>query len=164
MNTNTETIKFVPPGEGKSFWVIEDLVTFKAVGEDTNGGYSLLEITVQPESSGPPQHWHREEVESLYILEGELLIESGEKSLTATAGSFVLVPKGIPHTYRNLTKSHARMLAIITPANAAKFFEKAGIPATDKSTPAPLPEPEKMGELIAIANQHNIEIHVPEMV
>ncbi|MBD2182105.1 cupin domain-containing protein [Aerosakkonema funiforme] len=164
MDTSTETIKVVPPGEGKSFWLLGDLITYKAVGEETNSGFSLLEITVQPESSGPPQHWHREEVEGLYLLEGELLIESGEKSFTATPGSFVLAPKGIPHTYRNLTTSPAKMLAIITPANAGEFFEKAGVPATNKFTPPPPPEPEKIEELIAIAQQHNIEINLPQMV
>lgn len=50
------------PGQGSSYWVLGDLYTFKAVGEDTSQAYALVEIIVQPQSSIPPHiHNHKDE-------------------------------------------------------------------------------------------------------
>lgn len=163
MKTIDRTIKVVPPGGGKSFWVVGELYTFKAVGEDTDGEYFLFEMMVPPQSSGPPAHLHHQESEAFYMLEGELFIETEETSFTATPGSFVLIPKGVFHTYRNLGTTPAKVLAISAPAMIDKFFEKIGVPATDKSTPPPPPTPAEMEQAIAIAQTHNLEFKLPQM-
>ena len=56
-------------GEGKSFWLLTDLHTFKIVGDDTNGALTVAELTAGPEL-GPPPHIHRNSDETFYILEG----------------------------------------------------------------------------------------------
>ena len=59
------------PGEGKSVWLVGDLVTVKLEGEDTGGAHSLVEETTPPEG-GPPPHIHHNADETIYVLEGEL--------------------------------------------------------------------------------------------
>ncbi|WP_292762960.1 hypothetical protein [Nostoc sp. NOS(2021)] len=39
--------------QGSSYWVLGDLYTFKAVGEETGEAYALIEITVQPQNGTP---------------------------------------------------------------------------------------------------------------
>ena len=50
-------------GEGKKLWVVDELMTFKASGEDTGGAYSLTDSVVPP-GGGPPPHIHHREDEA----------------------------------------------------------------------------------------------------
>jgi hypothetical protein len=47
-------VKHVPPGEGRSLWVLGELVTYKIPSEQTGGAYSLFEVTTQPGGGVPP--------------------------------------------------------------------------------------------------------------
>ncbi len=78
------------PGEGQIIPVPGHKVTHKVVGADTDGAYSLLEVELV--GDGPPQHIHKTEDEAFYVLEGEMNVLVGERTIRATAGSFVLTP------------------------------------------------------------------------
>src|SRR6266581_4475543 len=56
-------------GEGKSFWLLTDLHTFKAVGSDTGGAFTVAELTAGPEL-GPPPHIHHNCDEHFWIVDG----------------------------------------------------------------------------------------------
>ena len=49
MNTKKDMmpqgIAHIPPGEGRSLWVLGELVTYKTTSEQTCGAYSLFEVT-----------------------------------------------------------------------------------------------------------------------
>lgn len=122
MIISNHRITLVPPHTGKS-WIDGDQVMCKVVSEDQLGGYSLFELTVPPQG-GPPAHIHHWEKEAYYILEGELLIQEGDRTFMASAGSFVDFPKGILHTFKNVGTASARLLAVVTPAWYGKFFEE----------------------------------------
>ena len=49
----------------KAVNLLGDIMRFKAIGGQTEGKYSLLEITVPPQN-GPPLHIHNREDESCY--------------------------------------------------------------------------------------------------
>jgi quercetin dioxygenase-like cupin family protein len=93
----------VPPGGGRSFWLLGELYTTKALGEDTDGAFAFVEGTTPPQA-GPPPHVHGREDETFWVLEGELEFMVGGGTVRAPAGSFVHAPRGIPHT----TKTWAR--------------------------------------------------------
>jgi hypothetical protein len=44
----------VAPEEGKTLWVADEMMTFKAVGEDTGGAYALTDSLVPPQGGPPP--------------------------------------------------------------------------------------------------------------
>jgi quercetin dioxygenase-like cupin family protein len=69
----------------------------KVSGQDTNGEYGLLEITVRA-GEGPPWHVHPAEDEWFYVLDGEFTFYVGDTRMSLTAGSFAFGPKGVPHT------------------------------------------------------------------
>jgi mannose-6-phosphate isomerase-like protein (cupin superfamily) len=113
----------IPSGEGRSIEVLPgETVTFKATSVDTDGAYTLIEVIDQPQS-GPPLHLHRREDESFYILEGTFAFEIGDSVLTATAGWFMTAPKGVPHSYKNIGTTPAKMLTLFVPAGIENFFE-----------------------------------------
>ncbi|WP_292808200.1 cupin domain-containing protein, partial [Nostoc sp. JL23] len=60
--------------------------------------------------AGPPLHLHRREDESFYILEGTFAFQIGDRTVTATAGWFITAPKGVPHSYKNIGTTPARIV------------------------------------------------------
>ena len=151
--------KHVAPREGTALWVAGDLVTFKVVGEDTGGAFTLGE-EISPPGGGPPPHVHRREDETFCVLEGEYEFLIGERTSRAGAGSVVYGPRNVPHTFKNVGDTLARMLAFVTPAGLEKFLEEVGEEATDQSSPAPFGQ-EQIERLLAVAPKYGIEIPPP---
>ena len=108
------------PGEGTILKAIDHPITFKTTKEDTNGTYSLFEATLI--GGGPGQHIHENEEEAFYVLEGELKVKIDDEVITATKGSFVLIPRGTVHTFWRSNSTTPKVLVIISPAGFEDFF------------------------------------------
>jgi quercetin dioxygenase-like cupin family protein len=144
-------------GEGKSFWLLTDLHTFKVTGDDTNGAYTVAELSAGPEL-GPPPHIHRNADEDFYILEGTFDFSLAGQAFSAGAGAYVHLPRGIVHTHRAGGGAPARALVIQSPAGIERFIEEAGKPATNPNArPAPPAMPE-LEKIVGIALKHGIEV------
>ena len=159
MEANEGDATLVPSGEGKKLWVTDELVTFKASGEDTGGAYSLADSMVPPQG-GPPPHIHHREDEAFWVLEGELEISVGGNRFRAGAGSFVHLPRGVLDSYQNVGTAPARFLTLMVPAGLEKFFEEVGKPGKDLSSPPPFEE-EDIDRLLAVAPKYGVEIPPP---
>ena len=61
-------------------------------------------------------HVHHDEDDAFYILEGELTFEVAGETVKAPAGTFVLVPPGVEHGFRNDGTDPVRILNIHAPA------------------------------------------------
>lgn len=90
-------------------------LALKAGATQTAGTVSVYEGGLPARTAGPPLHVHSETDEALYILEGEVTIRLGPETLRADAGSFVWMPRGVPHTFANLAGAPVRMLGIAVP-------------------------------------------------
>ena len=101
----------VRPGEGLRAGNVE----FLARSEDTPR-FNALIITIAPRRKGPPLHVHDDEDDAFYILDGELTFLLPEGELAAPAGTFVLVPPGVEHTFENRTDTPVRIANIHAPA------------------------------------------------
>ena len=89
MRTEVEGI-FVGPDEGKSLPnPVGGRVVVKIRDEHTAGAYSMYENTIPAGSPGPRPHIHRHHEEAFYVLEGELTVRVGTRTISAPAGSFV---------------------------------------------------------------------------
>jgi mannose-6-phosphate isomerase-like protein (cupin superfamily) len=75
-----------------------------------------------------PLHRHLADDEAWYVLEGTLGFVRGDEQLEAPAGSAVLVPAGVAHTFWNAGPGRARYLIVMTPRIAALV---AGLHAVD---------------------------------
>src|SRR2546421_8105252 len=104
----------LPPGGGKAIHVLGNPWTIKAGVEDTGGSLAVMEGTFRPRSGGPA-HVHRQHEETFYVLEGEFLFQLGTQSVKATAGTFVFVPRDVPHAFENVGNQSGRIVGIMTP-------------------------------------------------
>ena len=113
-------------------------LTYKARGGETEGALTVWESTAAP-GEGPPLHVHSNEDEFMYVLAGRLRFRLGESDHTAPAGSFVFIPRGVPHTWQNAGDDDARILFGFTPASPGmeRFFELAAeLPADQRMADA----------------------------
>jgi mannose-6-phosphate isomerase-like protein (cupin superfamily) len=69
-------------GKGPAYWVVGDLYTILAAGEDTGGAFALIHALVPPQS-GPPPHLHHREDEAFYVLEGEVTFQADGRTIAA---------------------------------------------------------------------------------
>ena len=145
--------------EGKSFWVLGDLYTFKVTGKETNGGFTVMDQLIQPQG-GPPPHIHHREDEAFYILEGRFSFLCGNKQHEMEAGSFVYIPKGTLHTFKNIGEQKGRLLVTITPAGLENFFYSIGTPANDLNNP-PAFDPGIIEKLMLLAKEYQMDVVVP---
>ena len=100
----------VPPGEGHRVGNVE----FLARTADTPR-FTFGIIEIQP-GRVLEAHVHREEDDAFYIVEGEMTFTLGEADVAAPPGTFVLVPPGVEHGFRNDGEIPVRMLNIHAPA------------------------------------------------
>ena len=151
----------VYPDGGRSIWLLGMLITFKAVSEETDGEYSVFEQTVPPQAGVPP-HIHHQESEAFYVLEGEFELITGGNATEAGAGEFVLVPRGVVHSFRNLGTTPARFLAIVTPGGLhEKYLSESGQPAESETLPPPPEGPPDVERLRQIARRYHTEMLPP---
>jgi mannose-6-phosphate isomerase-like protein (cupin superfamily) len=61
-------------------------------------------------------HVHADEDDAFYILEGEMTFDLDGETVRAAPGTFVLVPPGVPHGFRNDGSVPVRMFNIHAPA------------------------------------------------
>lgn len=96
----------------------------KAAAADTRGAYALQERTIPAGQSWVQLHVHHATEEAFYVLEGELAFRLGDRTVSsAGAGSFVLVPRGVVHSYANPGQQPARALLLFSPPGLERFFE-----------------------------------------
>jgi len=103
------------PGEGERIAIGPMTAVMKATAETTGGAFSISEGVVPPGASGPPPHAHGHTFDTFYVLEGTLRVTVGDRQIDARAGSYVLVPPGVVHTFAHATAEPARFLNINAP-------------------------------------------------
>jgi quercetin dioxygenase-like cupin family protein len=114
----------IGPGEGTTIQgPAGGPLTFKVRGEQTGGLLTALENVIAP-GDGPPLHTHANEDESWYVLEGDLRFKLGTEIREAPQGSFVFVPRGVPHCFQNTGDRPARILVEFTPSGMEEFFDR----------------------------------------
>jgi quercetin dioxygenase-like cupin family protein len=111
--------------------------------EETGGEVSVIEIGASPERVGPKLH-HHDFDEAFYVLEGELTFQLRDELFTRAAGEVAFAPRGVAHTYANLSGASARALIVCTPAGFERYFDRiaARIAGVDPPPEASKPIPE----------------------
>jgi mannose-6-phosphate isomerase-like protein (cupin superfamily) len=100
----------VPPGQGHRVGNVEFLARTADTPRFTFG---IIEIAPGRRLE---EHVHADEDDAFYILEGEMTFTFGDEEATAPRGTFVLVPPGAEHGFRNDGAVPVRMLNIHAPA------------------------------------------------
>src|SRR5688500_12484290 len=125
------------PGEGQRLEAMGNVHLNKAVAADTGGAWALLEQHTT--GANPPLHLHEREDEAFYVLQGQVRMWIGDAEFEADAGSFVLAPRGVPHTYARQPGSDLKLLVLLVPAGFERMFDEiAFMSQADQQDPAAL--------------------------
>jgi quercetin dioxygenase-like cupin family protein len=108
-------VVFLGPGEGRQLVLGTNTVTLKAVTDDTEGRFSVMEHRLAAHGPSPPPHVHDQLDHAIYVLEGTVVLTVEHRQLTAPAGSFALLPHGIAHTFANPSDTVARFVEVDAP-------------------------------------------------
>ncbi|HZP84082.1 MAG TPA: cupin domain-containing protein [Chthonomonadaceae bacterium] len=144
--------KIVPPENAQPADVFGVQVNILLRSEDTGGTFCAYEVIVPP-GGGPPPHVHSHNDEAFYVLEGEIEIRCGEKTVQAGAGTYVYLPRHIPHAFKNVGEANGRLLGTATPGGHERFFED--VDRLSRNGPPP------MDEALAVCRKHGIELLLP---
>lgn len=148
MVANLREVIVVPPSGGAAWNVLGTEMTCKVSSDETDGEYSIMENTVAPLDGAPP-HVHYNEDEIFYVVEGEFEMNCGGRIFTATKGSIAVLPRSVPHSFRNVGPTEGKVLVTITPGGFEKFFEEVS-----REVPTMPPDANKLKEL---GRKYNLE-------
>jgi quercetin dioxygenase-like cupin family protein len=99
--------------------------------EESDGHVAVVELTGE---GRPPLHRHDFD-ETFYVLEVELTFQLGTDVFTRRAGELAFAPRGVPHTFANLSGAPARALLVITPAAFERYFDRIAARITGSEPP-----------------------------
>ena len=133
----------VGPGDGPEVSALGSTYVTKTDGSQVAGAYSLTEERFWAETT--PLHTHVGAEEAFYVLAGELEVWIDGTETTAGPGTFLVVPRGVPHGLRRLSADPVRMLTLISPPGFEKVFEAVA----EQGEEALLSDPDKLVELAA---------------
>ena len=91
-------------------------------GGTTGHRLGIGEITLAPHSDGPPQHRHAQHDEGFYVVSGTARFTVGDAVHDAPAGTLVMVPPGVPHTFANPGDQPVVMINTFTPDLYVQYF------------------------------------------
>ena len=117
--------RMLEPGGGESLSFLGDsLLLLKTPGDEADGAVAFYEYIAAPSAQGSPQHVHRGHDETFYVVEGNLEFTLGAATVAADPGSFLLVPRGQPHGFRNAGQSKGRIVGTFNSARFAQYFRE----------------------------------------
>ena len=137
-------------GAGPTFTMLGTTMRLIATGAGTGGRYTVIQH-VTPPGWGPPRHIHSCEDEILYILDGSYELHVGNERRTVSTGASAILPRNIPHGFRNVTSSPSRLVFVITPGGLEEYFL-----AVAKCSPAPNPQ-----QLVELARPFGLTLLPP---
>ena len=145
----------------RSVWYSGHLLTFLATGEETGGRFALVEeVGRKGQSADPPLHVHTREEESFYVIEGRMSFQAGDEVIDAPAGTFVRLPRGVPHRF-TIESDTLRVLNLCAPAGFEGFLRELSEPAPALTLPPAPDGPPDIARLVATAARYGVEIVPP---
>lgn len=111
--------------EGETVDVAGLGVRYMVYGEESVGGFAMVEHPIPPRALAGPVHRHSREDEYSFVLEGRMGALLGDQVLYAEPGDLAFKPGNQWHTFWNAGDTPCRILEIISPAGFEHFFKEA---------------------------------------
>ncbi len=113
--------RHLAPGDGRSVSLYNVRFTYKVEADDSGGALSVLETVIPPRTLVKP-HRHEREDEFSFVVSGTLGVRLGDEEFEASAGSYLIKPRGVPHAIWNTSSEPATVLEILSPAGFERYF------------------------------------------
>src|SRR5206468_11776804 len=128
------------------------------VAEGDGVGCSVLEYFVAPHFVAPPvAHANTREDQVIYVLDGEVLFDFGDRGETIGAGATLTIPRGVKFVWRNERDEPARLLMIFTPAGFEGYFRDVAAVLESLPTDAPPDPASYMPRITGLWSEYGIE-------
>jgi quercetin dioxygenase-like cupin family protein len=102
-----------------------------ATSADTGGAFMMFS-DVMAKGKSTPLHTHPVD-ESLYLIEGRMLLHVDGREYELSSGDLALAPRGVAHAFLVLSDS-ATMLTLHTPGSCEAFYRGASEPITESTS------------------------------
>ncbi len=130
-------------GQGVTVTALGSTYVTKTDGSHVLGAYSLLEEAFWADDT--PLHRHVGAEESFYVLSGEIEVWTEDSVSQASAGAFIVVPRGAAHALRRLSSKPVSMLTIVSPPGFEAIFRAVA----DEGEEQLLADPQRLVDLAA---------------
>ena len=127
----------------------------RSTAQTTGGAFGLVEHWMMPPGFASPYHTHHREDEAFYVLEGEIAFVCDGKWMQGGPGTYVYGPREIPHGFKVVGDTAARLLLLCAPGGFESFVVELSQPLQDPLTPP------DMAKLMTMAAKYGIDIHGP---
>ena len=152
----SSSVRHIRAGEGETLWFAGAHQTVKHPGAWSDGGFSLVEVTV-PRGRATPLHRDPSD-ETFYLLDGDMLFHADGSDHAAHAGDTISIAQGTAHAF-TATSETARFLVFNTPGTHDSYFRDGGEPAASRDlNDAP---PADLERIQASNHKHGIEFLGP---
>ena len=91
-----------------------------------------------------------------------MTFQLGKDRIVASEGTFLNMPIGSLHCFKNETDTTARLLISVAPAGLEKMFFEVGQPLADNAESAPPPNETDIQKLLEAAPRYGVEIKFPQ--
>lgn len=95
----------------------------RIVQPESSAPFAAIEWTAPPNLPGPPLHIHRRTHEAFYVVDGLAGFQVDEMTVAKPAGSSLMIPPGVAHTYWNQGTTSTRLLITFSPPEFIHYFE-----------------------------------------
>lgn len=144
--------------DSKDFWLAGGTARILGESSNTNGAFSLVHLTHR-HGEGTPLHVHHNDDEAFFVLHGDVKGMCGDTAWEASGGSFVWLPRGVPHAFQAVSELPLELLVMSISGSFDTFVAEAGDPLVDGAdTAATVLDPTRLAD---IAAPHDIEILGP---
>ena len=111
-------------GESETFDFGSLGVDWKIEGAEAEGRFSVVEHPIPPRTLAAPLHFHRNEDEYSFVVEGRLGALLGDEVAEVSPGAWVFKPRGEWHTFWNAGDEPCRIVEVISPAGFENYFRE----------------------------------------
>jgi quercetin dioxygenase-like cupin family protein len=147
------------PEEGEALWILGGLYTYRALPSET-ATYLLVDVE-GPRGLAAPLHFHERDDEGFYVQSGKIGFVVGDRKIEASAGSFILAPKGVHHTFV-FASDDAKLLLLLSPgSDHERLFRAIGEPGGRREIPPPPSRSPDFERLAATAAKHGTHVVGP---
>ena len=101
-------------------------VFIKVATADSGANLFVAEM-VHHAKGGPGRHFHPDQDEWFYVVEGKYIFEIGQERIHLQAGDSCFGPRKVPHVWTFVGNQVGRILFVFTPAGQMEaFFQETG--------------------------------------
>jgi hypothetical protein len=81
----------------------------------------------------------------------------GSEQVRVAAGGFIFGPRGVPHAFKNVGPTSARMIITVLPAGVERFFAAIGSRLPGRHAAPIPPTPEHLDRVAQLAASYGVE-------